>query len=78
MWYSWRDTWGLNYWPTLAAAGAALILAALMIFIMPELVAYLVATMLLWGGITLVAVAWRSRKAAKDGLQFRTQTWHVW
>jgi len=61
----------------LAAAGAGLILSALTIFIMPEIVAYLVAMFMLWGGATLVALAFRARKLNKQNWRGGA-VWEIW
>ncbi|MFQ5650722.1 MAG: hypothetical protein ACE5IY_12335 [bacterium] len=45
----------------LGFTGVGFLLAALAIFVFPELVAYLVATILLWLGGTLVGLALRSK-----------------
>jgi len=64
-------------WPILAAVAVALILSALIIFILPELIAYLVATILFWGGVTVAIMAWNVGKAEKRNRRWSTirETW---
>ena len=49
-------------WQFVLFIGASLILAAVMIFLLPQLLAYLVATVLLWIGILIFGVAFKFKK----------------
>ena len=49
----------------LALSGGALVLVAVMIFAFPELVAYFMATALLWLGLFALVLAFRARKAVR-------------
>ena len=53
-------------WKLYAAIGASLVLAALLIFIFPELLAYLIALFLLINGVLFLAVAWRLKQLRKE------------
>jgi len=79
--------WDFNYdtkpapfktWLPLAGAGAGLFLSSLLIFIMPELVAYLVATFLLWGSLAVFALAWRARKLEKVQVHTASDYQRIW
>jgi hypothetical protein len=50
-------------WWLLMAPGITLTLVALAILLWPELLAYMVASILLFGGVTLMAWSWRIRRA---------------
>jgi uncharacterized membrane protein len=50
-------------WWLLMAPGIALTLVALAILLWPELLAYMVASVLLFAGVTLMAWGWRIRRA---------------
>jgi Flp pilus assembly protein TadB len=50
-------------WWLLMAPGIALTLVALAILLWPELLAYMVASLLLFAGVTLMAWGWRMRRA---------------
>ena len=50
-------------WWVLMAPGIALTLVALAILLWPELLAYMVASLLLFAGVTLMAWSWRMRRA---------------
>jgi Flp pilus assembly protein TadB len=50
-------------WWLLMAPGVALTLVALAILMWPELLAYMVASVLLFAGVTLVLWSWRLRRA---------------
>ena len=49
-------------WQFVLFIGASLILAAVMIFLLPQLLAYLVATVLLWIGILIFGMAFKFKK----------------
>ncbi len=49
-------------WQFVLFIGASLILAAIMIFLLPQLLAYLVATVLLWIGILIFGIAFKFKK----------------
>jgi Flp pilus assembly protein TadB len=49
-------------WWLLMAPGIALTLVALAILVWPELLAYMVASVLLFAGVTLMAWSWRMRR----------------
>ena len=49
-------------WQFVLFIGTSLILAAVMIFLLPQLLAYLVATVLLWIGILIFGIAFRFKK----------------
>ena len=49
-------------WQFVLVIGASLILAAVMIFLLPQLLAYLVATVLLWIGILIFGIAFKFKK----------------
>ena len=49
-------------WQFFLFIGASLILAAVMIFLLPQLLAYLVATVLLWIGILIFGIAFKFKK----------------
>jgi Flp pilus assembly protein TadB len=53
-------------WWLLMAPGIALTLVALAILLWPELLAYMVASVLLFAGITLMAWSWRIRRAEQQ------------
>lgn len=53
-------------WPLLAITGGLLTLSAVLIFILPELVAYLLATLLFWGGATLLGYAFSLKKQGQN------------
>ncbi|HSF31829.1 MAG TPA: hypothetical protein VLK82_15305 [Candidatus Tectomicrobia bacterium] len=50
-------------WWMLMTPGVVLTLLALAILLWPELLAYMVASVLLFGGVTLIAWGWRMRRA---------------
>jgi hypothetical protein len=50
-------------WWMLMAPGLALTLVALAILLWPELLAYMVASVLLFAGVTLILWSWRLRQA---------------
>jgi hypothetical protein len=50
-------------WWLLMAPGIALTLVALAILVWPELLAYMVASVLLFAGVTLMLWSWRLRRA---------------
>jgi hypothetical protein len=50
-------------WWLLMAPGLTLTLVALAILVWPELLAYMVASILLFAGVTLMAWSWRLRRA---------------
>lgn len=52
-------------WRLMLAPGVGFILVALAILLWPELLAYMVASVLLCIGITLVAWSWRLRRAGR-------------
>ena len=54
-----------NAWWLIMAPGMGLILVALAILLWPELLAYMVAGVLLFIGVTLVAWSWRMRRAER-------------
>ena len=49
-------------WQFVLFIGASLILTAVMIFLLPQLLAYLVATVLLWIGIFIFGMAFKFKK----------------
>ena len=49
-------------WQFVLFTGASLILAAVMIFLLPQLLAYLVATVLLWIGILVFGIAFKFKR----------------
>ena len=49
-------------WQFVLLIGTSLILAAVMIFLLPQLLAYLVATVLLWIGILIFGIAFKFKK----------------
>ena len=52
-------------WWLLMAPGIALTLVALAILVWPELLAFMVASVLLFAGVTLILWGWRLRQAAQ-------------
>jgi Flp pilus assembly protein TadB len=52
-------------WWVLMAPGIALTLVALAILVWPELLAYMVASLLLFVGITLMVWSWRMRRVER-------------
>ena len=52
-------------WWLLMAPGVALTLVALAILVWPELLAYMVASVLLFAGVTFMLWSWRLRQAAQ-------------
>lgn len=52
-------------WWLMMAPGVGLILVALAILLWPELLAYMVASVLLFIGVTLLAWSWRVRGAGR-------------
>jgi Flp pilus assembly protein TadB len=54
-------------WWLLMAPGVALTLLALAILVWPELLAYMVASVLLFAGVTLMAWSWRMRRVERYG-----------
>lgn len=57
---------GGGAWWLLMAPGIALTLVALAILLWPELLAYMVASVLLFAGVTLMAWSWRIRRAEQQ------------
>ncbi|RME01693.1 MAG: DUF3096 domain-containing protein [Calditrichaeota bacterium] len=55
--------------------GASLILGALLIFIFPELLAYLVAIFLLFMGILFIAIAWKLKQLRQQYQQWLEAYW---
>jgi Flp pilus assembly protein TadB len=53
-------------WWLMMAPGMGFILVALAILLWPELLAYMVASVLLFIGVTLVAWSWRIRRAERQ------------
>ena len=53
-------------WQFVLFIGASLILAAVMIFLLPQLLAYLVATVLLWIGILIFGIAFKFKKVNRQ------------
>ena len=49
-------------WQFVLFIGTSLILAAIMIFLLPQLLAYLVATVLFWIGILILGIAFKFKK----------------
>lgn len=49
-------------WQFVLLVGASLVLSAILIFLLPELLAYLVATVLLWIGILFLGIAFKVKK----------------
>jgi Flp pilus assembly protein TadB len=58
------NAWGGAWW-LLMAPGIALTLVALAILVWPELLAYMVASVLLFAGVTLMAWSWRMRRVER-------------
>jgi len=54
-----------GFWWVLMAPGIALTVVALAIIAWPELLAYMIAGLLLFAGITLMLWGWRIRKAER-------------
>jgi hypothetical protein len=52
-------------WWLLMTPGLALTLLALAILVWPELLAYMVASVLLFAGVTLMAWSWRMRRVER-------------
>ncbi len=81
MWTFWNFNDDMHTEPSVAAgfgaSGAGLILSALAIFIMPEIVAYLVATIMLWGGAMMVWLAFRARKMNRRRWHSGA-VWEIW
>ncbi len=51
--------------------GVLLVLAALTIFVFPEILAFLLATILLWAGIVLIGLALRKpRRAPEQSMRY--------
>lgn len=51
----------MGIWYAPAALGVMLIVAGLLIFARPELLAYIVASGLIFAGVSALALAWRSK-----------------
>jgi hypothetical protein len=68
-----------SVWWVLMAPGVALTLVALAILLWPELLAYMVASVLLFAGVTLMLWSWRLRQAEQrlhqDVITIDRQTW---
>lgn len=62
-------------WPLLAITGGLLTLSAVLIFIMPELVAYLLAALLFWGGVSLLGYAFSLKRKFHD--MHKSEFWEV-
>ncbi len=60
-----RDFLG-DSWKAYALMGTSLILFAVLLILVPELLSFLVASLLLWAGIMVLYMAWQFRKAAKE------------
>lgn len=58
--------WVTDSWKVTALFAVMLIFSAITIFIAPEILAFLFATFVLWGGIMLLAFALRMRKLQKE------------
>jgi Flp pilus assembly protein TadB len=58
-------------WRLVFAPGVALTVVALALLIWPALLAYMVACVLLFAGLTLVVWSWRMRQAERHGHQAR-------
>jgi len=54
-----------HLWKILALLGSALLLSAVLIFVMPELVAYVFAAALFWLGLTAIVAAFRMRRRSR-------------
>jgi hypothetical protein len=61
----WGSRLATNPWPLVMLPGLSLILFALAILIWPQLLAYMIATLILFAGITLTVWGWGMRQAAK-------------
>lgn len=57
--------------------GLSLILLAVLIMLMPELLAYLVAGFLLFDGLVLLVIGWRLRRFARLYHRWRDELWSV-
>jgi Flp pilus assembly protein TadB len=68
-----------SVWWLLMAPGVALTLVALAILVWPELLAYMVAIVLLFAGVTLMLWSWRLRQAERRVRQdMTTIDRHTW
>jgi Flp pilus assembly protein TadB len=63
-------------WWLLLTPGVVLTLVALAILAWPELLAYMVASVLLFAGVTLMAWSWRMRRVEQRMQQHTTMTDH--
>ncbi|MFQ5706586.1 MAG: hypothetical protein ACE5HO_04005 [bacterium] len=57
--------------------GVGLILSAIVIFIMPEIIAYLISAILIWLGVLLVTIAFRLRKLRRQTDRRFDRTWEL-
>jgi Flp pilus assembly protein TadB len=68
-----------SIWWILLAPGLVLTLIALAILIWPELLAYMVASVMLFAGLTLILWSWRlkqvTRRVQQDPTPFDRRTW---
>jgi Flp pilus assembly protein TadB len=70
---------GDGAWWLLMAPGITLTLVGLAILVWPELLAYMVASVLLFGGVTLMAWSWRMRRLERRMHRHMTTTGpHNW
>ncbi len=53
-------------WKAYALLGTSLILFAVLLILVPELLSFLVATVLLWAGLFVWYLAWQFRRAARE------------
>ncbi|MFQ5675462.1 MAG: hypothetical protein ACE5G1_06150 [bacterium] len=51
-------------WQFILIVGASLVVSAILIFLLPELLAYFVATVLLWIGVLFLGLALQIKKLA--------------
>ncbi|KAA3618638.1 MAG: hypothetical protein DWQ05_06670 [Calditrichaeota bacterium] len=65
--------WASESWKITGFFALLLIFTALTIFVMPEILAFMIATLILWGGILLFAFALKLRKIQTQMKNNRTQ-----
>lgn len=58
--------WRADAWKAMALLAAFLLTMAVTIFIMPEILAFMLATFIMWAGILLAVFAFRLRKMQKQ------------
>ena len=75
MFFDYTNQYFGDSWKAYLGLGVMLTILALTIFIVPEILAFFVATLILWGGMFMLFLAWRLRKYSKNAQQARVHVW---